>query len=250
MKKSRTATRAIDILELISNETKGLTLSEIATSLEIPVTSASDIIKALLDKEMIEVIDERSKIYGIGVKAFFIGNAFISNTSLIDKSKDIIEKLGTDLNKTVFLGKEVNEKVTYIYKFEPKSTLITTCSIGARTKIHCTSLGKSIMAYDNELFQKVLKKELLKNTKYTITEPELLKKEIKKIREIGYAVDNREQSEHLLCIGAPVFDNNNKVIAALSVSGLYSKDIDIEKQGFIVKESALAISKKMGYHVE
>ncbi len=250
MKKSRTAIRAIDILELISNEKKGLTLSEIAKTLGIPVTSVSDIIGALLEKEMIEVIDERSKVYGIGVNAFFIGNAFISNTSLIDKSKDIIEKLGVDLNKTVFLGKEVNERITYIYKYEPKSTLITTCAIGARTPIHCTSLGKSIMAHDNELMKKVLNKELKKNTPFTITDHDLLKAEIDKIRKNGYAVDNREQSEHLLCIGAPIFDNNNKVIASISVSGLYSKDIDIEKQGTMVRKSALEISKKMGYNKE
>ncbi|GAB6107260.1 IclR family transcriptional regulator [Fusibacter bizertensis] len=247
MKKSRTATRTIDILELISNETKGLTLSEIATHLDIPITSVSDIIKALLDKEMIEIIDERSKVYGIGVKAFFIGNAFISNTSIIDKAKDIIEQLGTQLNKTVFLGKEVNEKITYVYKYEPKNTIISTCAIGSRTSIHCTSLGKSLMAYDDALMKKILSKELTKKTEFTITNPEILKNEIEKVRVKGYAIDNREQSSHLLCIGAPIFDDKNKVIAAVSVSGLYSEDIDIEFQGNLVKESALAISRKMGY---
>lgn len=247
MKKSRTATRTIDILELISNESKGLTLSEIAIHLDIPITSVSDIIKALLDKEMIEIIDERSKVYGIGVKAYFIGNAFISNSSIIDKAKDIIEQLGTQLNKTVFLGKEVNERITYVYKFEPKDTLISTCAIGSRTNIHCTSLGKALMAYDEDLMKKVLSKELSSKTEYTITDPEVLKKDIEKVKVKGYAVDNREQSSHLICIGAPVFDDKSKVIAALSISGLYSEDIDIEYNGNLVKKSALAISRKLGY---
>lgn len=247
MKKSRAAIRTIDILELISNESKGLSLSEISANLDIPVTSASDIVKALLDKEMIEIIDERSKLYGIGVKAYYIGNAFISNTSLVDKAKDTIETLGTKMNKTIFLGKEVNEKITYIYKFQPKDSLITTCSIGSRTNLHCTSLGKCILAYNKELINKLEGKELVKKTEYTIDDYNELKKEIKKVREQGYAIDCREQSDHLLCIGAPIFNDKNEVIAAISSSGLYRENVNIEEESQIIKESALIISRKMGY---
>ena len=74
MSKSRAATRTILILEYIAKEKKGVTLSDIANELDIPVTSTSDIVKALLDIDMIEIIDERSKVYGIGVKAYYIGN--------------------------------------------------------------------------------------------------------------------------------------------------------------------------------
>ncbi|WP_461206783.1 IclR family transcriptional regulator [Clostridium sp. DL1XJH146] len=247
MKKSRAATRTIDILELISNETKGLSLTEIASTLDIPITSVSDIVRALLDKEMIEVIDERSKLYGIGVKAYYIGNAFISNTTLVDKARDTIEALGTRMNKTVFLGKEVNKKITYIYKFEPKDSIITTCPIGSRTNLHCTSLGKCFLASNDELMSKLDSKDLIKKTDYTIVEMDELKKEVEKVRKQGYGVDCREQSDHLLCIGAPVFNDKNEIIAAVSISGLYRDDVNIEKEAEIVKESALIISRKMGY---
>lgn len=247
MKKSRAATRTIDILELISNESKGLSLSEISVALDIPITSVSDIIKALLDKEMIDIIDERSKLYGIGVKAYYIGNAFLRNTSLIDKSKDAIEALGKKMNKTVFLGKEVNEKITYIYKYEPKDPVIATCSIGSRTNLHCTSLGKCILAHDEDLMRRLSEKELIRKTIHTITDYKELEKEIEKVKIQGYALDDREQSDHLLCIGAPIFDQNNEVVAAVSVSGLYREDIDIEAEAALVKETALTISRKMGY---
>ena len=247
MKKSRAATRTIDILELIANESKGLSLTEIASALEIPITSASDILNALLEKGMIEVIDKRSKIYGIGVKAYFIGNAFIANTTLVDKAKDIIEELGKKVHKTVFLGKEVNGRITYIYKYEPENNLVATCPIGSRTNLHCTSLGKCILASDDELLKSLEGKELVKKTDYTITEYDELVKEVDKVRAQGYATDDKEQNEHLLCIGAPVFDGSNKAIAAISISGLHLADTDIEKEAAIVKESALMISMKMGY---
>jgi len=248
MKKSRAATRTIKILEVIANEPKGLSLSEISHILDIPVTSANDIVKALVDEDMIEVLDERSKLYGIGIKAYIIGNAFISNTSLIDKAKSIIEELGEKTSRTVFLGKEVNDKITYLYKYEPKNPLVATCDIGSRTNIHCTSLGKSFLAYNNDLLESLKGKELVQKTPYSITKYEDLVADVKKVRIQGYATDCREQNDHLLCFGAPIFDKDRNVIAALSTSGLYREDIDYDKQGLLVKEAALAISKRLGYN--
>lgn len=248
MKKSRAAIRTIKILEIIANEPKGLSLSEIASLLDIPVTSASDIIKALVDEEMVEIIDERSKLYGIGVKAFYIGNAFIANTSLIDKAKASIEELSLKTNKTVFLGKEVNGKITYIYKYEPKEPLVATCDIGSRTNIHCTSLGKSFLAFDDTLLESLRGKELFQRTPYTITDYDQLVAEVKKVRIQGFAVDDREQNDHLLCLGAPIFDSQRNVIAAISVSGLYSAEVDIENQGTDVRNTAFRISQRMGYN--
>ncbi|MDC7232503.1 MAG: IclR family transcriptional regulator [Spirochaetales bacterium] len=247
MKKSRAAVRTIKILEVIANEPKGLSLSEISAILDIPVTSASDIIKALLDEEMIELLDERSKIYGIGVKAYFIGNTFIANTSLIDKAKDVIEDLSRKTGRTVFLGKEVNGKITYIYKYEPKETLVATCAIGSRTNLHCTSLGKSFLAYTDTLLDKLRDKELIQKTEKTVTDFNSLIRELEDVRARGYAVDDREQNDHLFCVGAPVFDNREKVVAALSISGLYKGDEDRDLLGTYVKEAAMAVSRSLGY---
>ncbi len=247
MGKSRAALRTVKILEYIAQKKQGVTLSDIGTELDLPITSASDIIKSLLETEMIELMDERSKIYGIGVKAYYIGNAFLSNTNLIDKAKPIIEELGMTLNKTVFMGKEINKEITYIYKFEPRESMVSTCPIGSRTSLHNTSLGKALMAYDDDLRDYIKNKSLVKKTPYTITDHKVLMEELIEIRERGYAIDDREQNEMLRCIGAPIFDHEGKVIAALSVSGLYSKNTDVEYEGNLVKEKALQISRKMGY---
>lgn len=247
MKKSRAATRTIKILEVIANEAKGFSLSEIATKLDIPVTSTNDIVKALVDEGMLELLDERSKIYGIGIKAYILGNAYIANTSLIDKARSAIEQLSEDTNKTVFLGKQVDGKITYIYKHEPKDPLVATCDIGSRTSIHSTSLGKSFLAHDEKLLESLKGQELLQKTSFTITDYSKLVAEIKNVRIRGYAVDNREQNDHQLCFGAPIFDSNNDVVAAISTSGLYSPNTNIEEQGNIVKQAALAVSKRLGY---
>jgi DNA-binding IclR family transcriptional regulator len=244
---SRAGIRTVNILELISNQPKGISMSEIATELDMPITSVSDIVKALIETEMVEIIDERSKLYGIGVKAYYIGSAFLSNTNLLDKAKPFVEELANQVAKTVFLGKEVKERITYIYKYEPKDTLVTTCPIGSRTNLHTTSLGKCILANDDELLERVISQELIKKTSMSITEPKVLLEELEKVRLKGYAIDDREQDEHLFCIGAPIYDHNGRVIAAISISGLYSESTNVEYESNLVREKALLISRRMGY---
>lgn len=247
MKKCRTAVRTVKILEAIARHPKGLSLSEVSSLLDIPITSVSDIIKALLDEEMIEMLDVRSKVYGIAVKAFFIGNSFITNNSLIDKSRNAVETLSKSTCKTVFLGKEDKGKITYIYKYEPEESLITTCSIGSHIDLHCTALGKTFLSYDNELMKNLKDCELTAVTEYTITDYSDLLLELNRIRVSGYAVDNREQNDHILCVAAPIFNNNGKIVAALSISGLYKPNDSIEPMGSIVKKTAMEISLSLGF---
>ena len=90
-------------------------------------------------------------------------------------------------------------------------------------------------------------RELVRKTEYTITDYEKLLEEIRQVRIKGYAIDDREQNDHLLCVGAPVFDNHNKVIAAVSTSGLYKGNEDINELGNLVKQAALAISRSLGF---
>lgn len=244
---NRTTIRTILILQLISERPKGITLTEISNELDIPVSSTNDILKSLLDNDMVEIIEERSKLYGIGAMSYSIGSSYIRNSSLLDKAKSIIEELSVTLDKTVFLGKVANNKIVYIYKHEPDNLLVATCAIGSSNHLHCTALGKSILAYDNALLEEVLKKPLIKKAKYTITDKDELLKDLDKVRERKYAIDNLEQSNHLICIGAPIFDSTNKPVAALSVTSFHKIKIDIEGEAELIKEKALIISRKLGY---
>ena len=247
MGKSRAAIRTVKILELVASKAEGLTMSEIATELEIPITSVNDIVKSLVDMEMLEQLDARSKVYGIGVRAFYIGNSYITNTTLVDKAKPIIDELGKLLKKTVFLGKHANGKVTYLYKHESPGLLVATCAIGSQASMHNTALGKSIIAYDLDVLTQVEKKPLKKKTANTIITNEALREDLKDIRERGYAIDNREHNEHLFCVGAPIFDASGQVVAALSVSGLYEPELDVEGEATLVRDKANLISRKMGW---
>lgn len=247
MKINRSIDRSIKILELISQSPRGLTLAEIQKLLDMPKSSAFDIVQTLLASNMIAPHHFDPKRYVIGIKSFIIGNSYESD--LIKVSKPHLKILAEELGKTVFLGVEKDGEVIYLDKYEPKSTIITTAVLGTRNPAHCTALGKSILStYSNEKVLEILKqKGMPAVTKYTITDVLEYLKELEKVRERGYSVDNREMEERMLCIASPIFDSTGHVVGAISASGFYDGESDVEKHGEKVRMTAKMISRDIGY---
>ncbi len=77
MKTNRTVDRTIAMLELISNNSQGLTLQEISETLQIPTSSAFDILHTLIDNDMVQKVQPPAKVYVLGVKAFMIGSKYV-----------------------------------------------------------------------------------------------------------------------------------------------------------------------------
>ena len=86
---------------------------------------------------------------------------------------------------------------------------------------HIGGLGKSLLAFlpEDELNKIINGRELKKFTRNTITDPDKLKEVLKRVRESGYAIDNEEFEIGLTCVGVPIKDFSNKVVAAISISG-------------------------------
>lgn len=250
MKINRTVYRTIEMLQLIASNPRGLTLAEIVDELDIPKTSAYDILLTLNHADMVCLIDQVSKRYVIGSKAFSIGSAFLRDYDIVNVATPFLKQICDDLGKTGFVGIENNGRVLYIYKYEPENAIITTAKIGAFNDMHTSSLGKSLLAFNVNVEERVERLALFKRTDYSITTQEAFLEELMRVRQKGFATDNREGEEHMLCIGAPIFNSDGKVIAAISISGLYSKYVDIDNLGNKVKEVADHISKRIGYSGE
>lgn len=249
MSGNRTVKRCIEILEFISKRSDGATLKEIINQLKIPKTSGYDILKELVDNGMLVQKKGELNTYRIGLRAFQIGNEYLNETDLISTSKPIVRTMAESLNKTAFIAVLSEGYVTYIYKYEPKKSIITTSNIGTKNPIHCTSLGKAIlsgMSFEEQTYELSFS-NYEKRTVHTITSKKELLEDLKLAQKKGYAIDNREIEDHTLCIGSPIYNHEGHVIAGLSVSGLYSKNRDIVSEGEIIKSAAQDISRNLGY---
>lgn len=249
MKLNRTTQRTIEILSVISQNPEGASLDELCERLELPKTSAYDIVTTLEALGMVHADWGQKKRYTIGLTAYRIGINYTNNLNIMNVLEPELKQFAHEIGKTVFFGVRSDCEVVYICKFEPENPIITTASVGSRIPMYCTSLGKAILAYSEpEIVQQLFKRmSFVKRTQRTITDPNQLMEELEQVREQGYALDAREMEEHAECVGAPVFGADGSLVGAISVSTLYRDVVNYEELGQLVLGKARQLSGLLGY---
>ena len=139
--------------------------------------------------------------------------------------------------------------VTYVAKVSPQNSFPIHTKLGAQLEAYCSGLGKVLLAAlpPQELDLFALEGELVALTPYTITDPARFLAEIKKVREQGYAVDDREHRADMRCVAVPIRDKENGVIAAISVSD--KAEVMTPERQAQVREALLAASIQLSHTV-
>lgn len=249
MKINRTALRTIDMLKLISKRPDGITLDEICEALELPKTSAYDIATTLVYSGMARMTKEQKQRYHIGLNAYRIGISYTNHLDFISVIDPELKAFAREVGKTVFFGVRSDEELVYLCKSEPENPIITTATVGTKNPLYCTSLGKAILAFEEEEVRDSVigMMTFVRKTPHTIQNRVRLVKELEEIRARGYALDARELEEHMECVGAPVFGQDGGVLGAISVSSLYKPTEDYDALGQLVKKKAQEVSRLLGF---
>lgn len=244
MKLNRTVDRAVSMLEILSNYKDGLTLNEICERMDIPKSSCFDILQTLVNSNMVEAFGRDGKIYRIGVKSFIIGNQYMQNKEVIDIARAKMEKLGNKYAKTVFLGEDNLGHVVYVYKYQPReSVLFASCKVGTKNDYYNTALGKCMLAFRDDHLDRI--DEFVENG--LITDKDDFINQIIEIRKNKYVYSDQEHQNQLFCIAAPIFDHRGYVTFALSISGVFINKEECEKERNDLQNIAIDISKQIGY---
>lgn len=243
--------RAIDIIEKLVESKQGLGVTQISDSTGLHKSTVYRLLSTLNYRGFVKKDTENNK-YTIGLKLFEIGSKVLNNLDLRTESKPYLMDLMNRTGETIHLGVMNNYEVVYIDKVEGTETIGMTSKIGRRVPAHCTSLGKTILAYSNEEYVDELleKKGLPRYTAQTIVEPQKLKEHLKEIKKKGYAVDDEEQELGIRCIAAPIFNYNGEVMASFSISGPASRMSEerVENLSNLITRFADKISSEFGYH--
>jgi IclR family KDG regulon transcriptional repressor len=241
--------RAFDILELLSREQHGLNLTEIGNRLDLHKSTVYRLLQALKERGYIDKSAQGS--YRLGMEFIELSSLYLNNLELKTEAQPILRELSSLSGNTAFLATLQESEVVYIDKMETHNSLRKYSIIGQRAPLYCTALGKSMLTGKTEeqirsLYQE---RELKAFTERTIKSVDALVEEIEKIRRRGWSLDDEEYEQGLRCIGAPIRDYRDEVIAAVSTSG-YASVITRERveevAGYVVK-AARDISRRMGY---
>lgn len=242
--------RALSILEVLSDYSEGLGVTDISNKIGLHKSTVYRLLSTLIYKGYV-VQDSISNKYRITFKLFELGNKRVESLDILSASKPYTKQLMKEVNEVVHLVIRDGNEIVYIDKVEADNTIRMASSIGRRSPLYCTSVGKVILAYlsDEEVEKIWNNSKIEKLTKYTITDLKDMKKELKIIRKKGYAIDNEENEIGVRCIGAPVFNRDGEVEGAISISGptMRMTDSKLEEFSTEVIKYANMISKELGY---
>ena len=139
---------------------------------------------------------------------------------LIEVAHPEMQKLVDRFKETVNLGVIDGNEVLYIHVIESPLMLRLAAHAGIRSALHSSALGKCLTAHlQPDETARLLKPEFKRMTSRTIATREKFFEDLSETRKRGFAIDNSEDSDGIRCIGAPIFDGNGRVTAALSLSG-------------------------------
>ena len=209
--------RVLDIMQsLASANDEGLTLTEIATKIQVPKSTIVPIIHTLRDRDFIE--QKSTGRYVIGISMFLIGSASLQNIGLLDVFKKEMKEIVYKTSETCQLGILVNGDVLYLAKEDSAEPIRLVSFVGKRLPAYSTSLGKALLScYSLQELESIYKGPLKPVTEKTCQTIEQLYDECLRSKSEGYFQESGEISPDLSCFAVPIH-HNGKIIAAVSVS--------------------------------
>lgn len=217
MSEVKSATRVMQILNLLQSHPRGLTTSEISNSLDLPKSSTHELLHSMASERYLQQTGNR---YTLGLKVFEIGQAAARNSELLQHARPILRWVGGQLNEAVYLAVLDGTEVVYLSKIQFRKDIRLQSQVGARLPAQATGLGKAILS-------KIAKEEVRNRftgnafktfTPNTITTIDGLERELEQARVDGYAVDRGEYTKGIYCYAMPVMDSHNQVLAAIGVA--------------------------------
>jgi IclR family transcriptional regulator, acetate operon repressor len=245
--------RAFALLEALAEAgPEGMTLSSLARSLGVSKSTAYAILQTLLAGGFVaDAGAGMSRRYRLGMALARLGDVVVSQIALRDVAMPVIRDLTAETGLTSRLAVLDEAYAIVIARVDaPQSTIRFTASLGKREHLHCSAVGKSMLA----ALPAVTVREIVAaaglpgKTPHTITEESALQAELAVVVRRGYAIDDEEDAEGVFCVGSAVFDHSGHCVGAVSVTGL-KLDLPawrVEQIGGSVRGHATRISQLLG----
>jgi DNA-binding IclR family transcriptional regulator len=244
----RRALLALDRIAHFDGHRRGISLSELAEDSGLNKATLLRLLAPLLEYALVQQDPETGR-YSVGPRAVELSGLFLERLDIRDIARDVLSNLVAELDETAHLVVLDGLEVVYVDKVEGQTTIRMHSRVGHRQPLYSTAVGKSFLAYaPPSLLDAVVAAGMPARTPSTLTTRAALEANIDGTRALGYAIDNVENELGIRCVGAPIFDHQGNVAAAVSLAGPETR-LTLElvtTVGPRVAEAAREISARLG----
>ncbi len=249
---SSTLASGLAVLEFVAlvGQKKGVTLQEVTKAMGTHRSNVYRYLRTLVDSGWL-VYDSETFRYRIGRKPMQVAGESLQQWDLRDIARPFLEELAHETCLAVHLGVMSDSTIVYLDKVESDSPIQMRSRLGMTAPLYCTAMGKAMLAVYSQLrVSTLVGKDLPKRTKNTITTLDALHENLNRVRERGYSLDEEENEEGIGCVAAAIYDYEDNVVGAVSLSTLihYLTPGNVDQFAKRVMTTARRISQSLGCH--
>ncbi|MGN6759093.1 MAG: IclR family transcriptional regulator [Thermomicrobiales bacterium] len=246
---TRTVLKALDVLECLAGAGQPLTAQEVAHECGLSRTTAHRLLTTLLTRGYVASPSEGH--YRLGAGLLRLSHSLLAELELPALAKPELHEISRRCNETAYLAVLEGGEILYLDRVASSQSVRLRSNVGTRGQLHCTSLGKAMLAFlpPEERAAQLAALALTPRTPHTITDRAVLAAHLDEVRRQGYALDDIENEDGVRCLSAPIFGHDGQVRAAVSVAGPAFR-LPVERLlGFapVVIGAAAAVSARLGY---
>lgn len=188
--------------------------------------------------------------YTITFKIAGLAGRVLERTDVSRIAGDFVVRLRRKTGESAHLSVAGEETAVHLINDLAEGVIVRS-RFGEFLDYHATAVGKVLLAYDIELCERILRGPLERHTEYTLVDAADLRAEFARVRQNGFAVDDRQDMLYMRCIAAPVFDHRGVNIAALGISAPAMRLTEERLDAAVgdVVETAAQLSEALGYIV-
>jgi IclR family acetate operon transcriptional repressor len=248
----QTIERVDQLLGILGRATQALSLGELAEAVGLPKGTTHRLLSSLVYFNYVQQ-EPVSRGYRLGFKLVTLGNYLLDQIDLRKVAQPHLLELAQRTEETANLAVLDRDEALYIDKIQLSSSgLHMTSRIGYRAPLHCSAMGKVLLAHqpDAEIDRIIARRGLPRRTAKTITDGAALKTHLHTVRAEGYAMDDEEHSNGVRCVAAPIRDTRGEIVAAISVSApavRVTRAVARQSMRPLVMTTADRIASQLGY---
>jgi IclR family transcriptional regulator, KDG regulon repressor len=237
-------------MEEVARSRDGISLAELSKRVGLHNSTTFHLVKTMVSLGYIRQIKD-SKRYRIGRPLFALAASALDEIEMVSLATPVLEDLSRETGESGHFAVRMGDSVVVIARTAAPGAFQLTERVGVVRPAHCTALGKVILAAlrPDQLDRFLARIELAAVAPKSITEPEVLKKDLNEVRSSGIAFDDGEFNPEVRCIAVPVKDFTGQVIGAIGISGpIWRLSIQaLQSRAVTVQAAAKRLSAEFGH---
>lgn len=212
--------RAFAILEEVAVRRDGIRLGELARTLGLHTSTTFHLVKTMVQLGYLRQMSE-DKTYRIGTPLFTLAAGALDDVEMTGLAVPVLERLSAATGEASHFAVRTGDDIVVLARTVGTGAFQLTDRVGTVRPAHCTALGKILLAAlaDGHFASYLTRRPLVAMTPRTITDPDLLQREIATVRQAEVAYDDGEFDAEARCVAVPVRDFTGAIRGAIGISG-------------------------------